>query len=256
MWDINNMVNFLESACAFLPGTQKEPAPPGAKQTLSMLVCKDSHNFLFTVISIIVTAIIKHLFYWDACYTYRSCPAKCLAVGPWPHRTLPTAHTFHRTPKRQQWPSFTDLWSGLEDRGRSQFCCAKREGPGSRAQHVEAAERQHLLPCLGQRSQLLLKRDTGKGITLRFKEMSAFKCLLLMSRTYVCSFWATQEYPLSLSTLCLNHLCNADNEKLCKSFCICKVLWDNEMKDTGSLILPRRDLSGSPRTVPNQDSSY
>ena len=86
------MVNFPDSVFVCLSGIQKEPAPPGAKQTLSMLVCRDSHDFLFTVISIIVTAITKPLFYWDAHYTYRSCPAKCLAVCPRPHKTPDNTH--------------------------------------------------------------------------------------------------------------------------------------------------------------------
>lgn len=194
MWDINNTVNFLESACAFLPGIRKGPAPPRAKQTLSMLVCRDSHNFLFTVISIIVTAITKPIFYWDARYTYRSCPVKCLAVRPRPHKALPTAHTSRGTRKRQPGPSFTHLWSGLEERGRSQFCCARREGPGSRAQHAPAAERQRLPLRLGQRSQLLLKRETGRGITLRFKEISAFKSVYCLCVGYL---FGHSEWPSS-----------------------------------------------------------
>lgn len=160
-------------------------------ETDTMLVCRDSHEILRTVISIIVTAITKHLFYWDAHYTYRSCPSKCLAVCPWPHKALPAAHVLNRTPKRQQWPSFTDLWSGLEKRGRSQLCCAQRKGPGSWAQLVQAAERQRLPSCLGQCSQLLLKRDTGKGITLRFKEISTFKSVycLCVGRLFAHSEW-------------------------------------------------------------------
>jgi len=116
-----------------------------------------------------VTAITKHLFYWAGRDTCLSCPAKCLAVRPWPHNALPAAHTLHRTPKRQWWPNFTNLWPGREERGGSQFCCAQGEGHGSWAQNVQAAERQRL----PQYSQI--KRDVGKGITFRFREISAFK---------------------------------------------------------------------------------
>lgn len=101
------------------------------------------------------------------------------------------------------------IWSGGKE--RVQFCCAQREGPGSQMQHVQIVERQCFSRCSEQFSQLLLQRDTGKGITIMFKEISAFNSVYCLSvRIFVCSFWVTQEYCLSLFTLCLNHLCDAD----------------------------------------------
>lgn len=43
------LMTFPDIAFAFLSRVKKTPAPPGAKQTLSELVCTDSWDFLLTV---------------------------------------------------------------------------------------------------------------------------------------------------------------------------------------------------------------
>lgn len=73
--------------------------------TDSMLVCRDSYDFLFAVISITMTVITKCLSYWDAHYTYCSCSAKRMTVCPWPPKTLLSTRILCRTSKRQQWLS-------------------------------------------------------------------------------------------------------------------------------------------------------
>lgn len=45
----------------------------------------------------------SQIIFWDALYTYCSCPAKGLAVCSWPQKVLLMTQVLCRTPKRQSW---------------------------------------------------------------------------------------------------------------------------------------------------------
>lgn len=145
LWDNNNMIKFPDSAFAFL----------GSKNNQHLLIpnrnyliwCAQIHRISYVLLALFWQK--SQIIFWDTLYTYCSCPAKGLAVCPWPQKMLLMTQVLCRTPQRQGWlTSSTKLhppaiWPGGKGKKWLLLCPEGRSwGPGAAGQQLGSMSKQ------------------------------------------------------------------------------------------------------------------
>lgn len=165
-------LNFLIVLLPFFLGFKNNQHPPIPKRSY-LIWCAQIHRISYLLLLALFWQKSQIIF-WDALYTYCSCPAKGMSVKYW-HRKYSWWHRYcvGHPGGSADWPEGTmvhpsAIWPGGKGKKWLLLCPEGRSWgqvqlASSWVQLVQAKEKQFVLACLGQHRQMLLTRYAEKG---------------------------------------------------------------------------------------------